>query len=41
MEDREKLLSLILSMTNEEAKMFAAFLRDNHDDSARGGKGSK
>ena len=41
MENREKLLSLILSLTDEEAIRFAAFLRDNHDDSACGGKESK
>ena len=41
MNNREKLFNLILSLTDEEAKRFADFLRNNHSKPVCGGKESK
>lgn len=41
MDSREKLFNFILSLTDEEAERIAAFLRNNQDKPACGGKESK
>ena len=41
MSDREKLFNFILSLTDEEAEMLAAYVRNNQNKPVCGGKESK